>query len=93
MVLRINSNDFSCFAGFKHTDKTWQKHNEELNEYINLFLTNDKIRYFQVRLADETNADTIAYITHKVDLKHYIKTDFKLDGSKTHWLCFYKEDN
>ena len=90
MTLRINSNDFSSFAGFKYDveDK-----NDELDKYIKLFLTTKDIKYFQVRLSNCTTVDTIAYIVHKVDMKHFIKTDFSTDGSeKTHWLCFYKED-
>ena len=90
MTLRIHSNDFSTFAGFQHDveDK-----NEKLDKYIKLFLTTNDLKYFQVRLSNSTTADTIAYIVHKVDLKHFIKTDFNIDGSvKEHWLCFYKED-
>ena len=90
MILRIHSNDFSTFAGFQHNveDK-----NEKLDKYIELFLTTNDLKYFQVRLSNCTTADTIAYIVHKVDLKHFIKTEFNIDGSvKEHWLCFYKED-
>lgn len=90
MTLRIYSNDFSTFAGFQHNI---ENKNEELDKYIKLFLTTNDLKYFQVRLANCTTADTIAYIVHKVDLKHFIKTDFNIDGSvKEHWLCFYKED-
>ena len=90
MTLRIYSNDFSTFAGFHYNveDK-----NEKLDKYIKLFLTTKDLKYFQVRLSNNTTADTIAYIVHKVDLKHFIKTDLNIDGSvKEHWLCFYKED-
>ena len=91
MILRINSNDFNSFAGFKYDSV--ENRNDELNKYIDLFLTNNDIKYFQVRLANCVTADTIAYIVHKVDMKHFIKTDFNTDGSeRTHWLCFYKED-
>ena len=89
MTLRIHSNDFSTFAGFQHDV---EDQNEKLDKYIKLFLTTNDLKYFQVRLANCTTADTIAYIVHKVDLKHFIKTDFNIDGSKEHWLCFYKED-
>ena len=90
MILRIYSNDFSTFAGFQHYS---EDKNVELDKYIKLFLTTDDLKYFQIRLANCITADTIAYIVHKVDLKHFIKTDFNIDGSvKEHWLCFYKED-
>ena len=90
MTLRIYSDDFSTFAGFKYNveDK-----NEELDKYIKLFLTTNDLKYIQKRLANSITADTIAYIVHRVDLKHFIKTDFNIDGSvNEHWLCFYKED-
>ena len=91
MILRIHSNDFSSFAGFYH--KSVENRNDEIDKYIDLFLTNNDLRYFHIRLSNTTTADTIAYIVHKVDKKHFINTEFNLDGTvNSSWLCFYKED-
>ena len=69
MTLRIHSNDFSTFAGFHYNveDK-----NEQLDKYIKLFLTTNDLKYFQIRLAYCTTADTIAYIVHKVDMVYFL---------------------
>lgn len=93
LVLRIKSSDFSDFAGYYYTDESHKKHNEELNEYINLFLSNDNIRYFQVECDKGVRMHTIAYICERVDEKHFIKTEFaeKVRDNK-YILCFYKED-
>lgn len=48
LTLKISSNDFSIFAGFYHTDNSYEKHNEILNEYIRLYKSNEKKRKNQI---------------------------------------------
>ena len=92
LIIRIKSSDFSEFAGYYHTDASYTKNNEVLNEYIRLYKTNDDIKYLQIECDRHFSIDTIAYICNQIDEKYFIKTDFA-DNSKEnkHWLCFYKE--
>jgi hypothetical protein len=94
LKLKISSNDFSIFAGFYHTDSSYEKHNEILNEYIRLYKSNEKIKYFQIECDRNLPMHTIAYICNMVNEEHFIRTDFE-GGLKDHkyWLCFYKEDS
>ena len=92
LTVRIKSSDFSEFAGYYHTDSSYTKNNETLNEYIRLYKANDDIKYLQIECDRHFSIDTIAYICNQVDEKYFIKTDFA-DNSKynTYWLCFHKE--
>lgn len=93
LTVRIKNSDFSNFAGYYYTDESHKKHNEELNEYINLFKTNDNIRYFQVECDNDVRMHTIAFICENVNEKHFIKTEFaERSRDNKYLLCFYKED-
>ena len=93
LKLRIKSSDFSTFAGFYHTDTTYEENNEILNEYIQLYKSNEKIRYFQIECDRSLSMHTIAYICHRVDEAYFIKTDFEGEVKNyKYWLCFYKDD-
>lgn len=93
LTLRIKSSDFSNFAGYYHTDETHKKHNEKLNEYINLYLSNDNIKYFQIECDNSVRVHTIAYICERVDKKHFIKTELaEKSRNNKYYLCFYKDN-
>jgi hypothetical protein len=94
LTLRIKSTDFSKFAGYYHTDNTYEQNNDWLNGYIRLYLTRDDIDYFQVECEHNVPMHTIAYICDRVGHKHFIKTEFDQGNikDKKYWLCFYKED-
>lgn len=92
LILRIKSSDFSEFAGYYHTDGSYTKNNEVLNEYIRLYKTNDDIRYLQIECDRHFSIDTIAYVCNQVDEKYFIKTDFLGNNKENkYWLCFHKE--
>lgn len=92
LIIRIKSSDFSEFAGYYHTDESYTKNNEVLNEYIRLYKTNDDIRYLQIECDRHFSIDTIAYICNRVDEKYFIKTDFADKNKENkYWLCFHKE--
>lgn len=92
LIIRIKSSDFSEFAGYYHTDGSYTKNNEVLNEYIKLYKTNDNIRYLQIECDRHFSIDTIAYICNQVDEKYFIKTEFASNLKEyKHRLCFHKE--
>lgn len=92
LIIRIKNSDFSEFAGYYYTDKSYIKNNEVLNEYIRLYKTNDDIKYLQIECDRNFSIDTIAYICNQVDEKYFIKTDFADNNKENkHWLCFCKE--
>ena len=89
LKLRIKSSDFSTFAGFYHTDSSYKKHNETLNEYTKLYKSNNDIKYFQIECDRGLPMHTIAYICHKVNEKYFIETDFAGKSKENkYWLCF-----
>lgn len=92
LIIRIKSSDFSECAGYYHTDESYTKNNEVLNEYIRLYKTNDDIKYLQIECDRHVSIDTIAYICNQVDEKYFIKTDFADKNKENKYrLCFYKE--
>ena len=92
LIIRIKSSDFSEFAGYYHTDESYTKNNEVLNDYIRLYKTNDDIRCLQIECDRHFSIDTIAYICNQIDEKYFIKTDFSGNNKENkYWLCFYKE--
>ena len=90
MTLRIKSTDFSEFAGMRY-DKP---HNEELDEYINIFKYNDNITAFQIE--DECgnmDFDVVCYCHEQLkDCGMFTKVEYNDDGKiRSYWLCFYKK--
>lgn len=94
MILRIKTDDFSIFAGYKYTDETFTRNNEELNKYLQLYKANSEIKYLQVECDIDTLIHLLAYIVNSVNCKHFIRTKYSDDGKvQSYWLCFYKESN
>lgn len=92
LIIRIKNSDFSNFAGYYHTDSSYTKHNEILNEYIKLYKTNADIKYLQIECDRHFPIDTIAYICNQIDERYFIKTDFADNSEENkYWLCFFKE--
>ena len=93
LTIRIKSSYLSDFAVYYYTDDSYTKNNEQLNEYISLYKSNDNIRCLQIECDRDVTIDTIAYICNQVDENYFIRTDFSTNSKdKTHWLCFYKPE-
>ena len=92
LIVRIKNTDFSSFAGYYHTDKSYTKNNEVLNDYIKLYKTNDDIKYLQIECERHFSIDAIAYICNQIEENYFIKTEFSEKSNENkYWLCFYKE--
>lgn len=92
LKLRIKDSDFSEFAGFYYTDESHRQHNEVLDEYITMYLSNDNIRYLEIDCDRSFSIHTIAYICSKIECPYFIRTDYAEDVKKYRYkLCFYKD--
>jgi hypothetical protein len=92
LIVRIKDSDFSNFAGYYYTDGSYTKNNEQLNEYIKLYKTNDNIKYLQIECERHFPIHTLAYICNQIEEKYFIKTDFAEESKDNkYWLCFHKE--
>lgn len=92
LIVRIKDSDFSNFAGYYYTDESYTKNNEQLNEYIELYKTNDNIKYLQIECERHFPIHTLAYICNQIEEKYFIKTDFAEESKDNkYWLCFRKE--
>lgn len=90
MVLRIKTTDFSEFAGMRYTHPK----NKELDEYINIFKTNDNLTTFQIEDKCGTmELDLICYCQEKLkNCGMFTKVEYNDDGKILgYWLCFYKK--
>lgn len=94
LKLKIKDSDFSTFAGYRYTDSSQKENNEVLDAYIQLFKSNDQIKYFQIDCDATFPIHTIAYIIENVKEKYFIRTNFHdADSSKNGYtLCFHKEE-
>ena len=92
LTLRISNKDFSTFAGFDYTDGSYERNNEELNEYIELYKKTEKFKYLQIECDRNLSMHTIAYICHRVAEKYFIKIDFEPEKDNKYYLFFAKED-
>lgn len=90
MILRIKSTDFSEFAGMRY-DK---QHNKELDEYLNIFKSNDDITAFQIEdKCGNMNFDVVCYCCEKLKgCIMFTKVEYDDNGKILgYWLCFYKK--
>lgn len=89
MVLRIKSTDFSEFAGMRFNNSQ----NKELDEYINIFISNSNLTAFQIEDDGQMNFDIVCYINNKLkNCRMFTKIDYDDGGNAVkYWLCFYKE--
>lgn len=93
MILRIKTTDFDHnFSGYAYG----REHNKELDRYINLFKTNEDIRYFQIESTyNDLEIHQIAYISEQLkDCKMFTRVNLDTDGcykKAIYVLCFVKQ--
>ena len=96
LVLRVDENDVGEFCGLSYDFC----HNEVLDEYLNVYLTNPNFHAFQISSTGFFDLHKICYIVEKISQYNrswkdnmFVKVDRDDDGEPLqYWVCFFKSE-